>query len=445
MKRLMISAPASGSGKTVLTCGLLTAFQDRGISCESFKCGPDYIDPMFHTRVLGVPSRNLDLFLQGEEKARRTLNGQRAEMGLVEGAMGYYDGLNGTDKTSAWEISSLFHIPVILAVHPEGSSLTLAAQLKGILNFRNPCPVRGVIFMRCRESLFKRLKPVVERETGLEVLGYLPPMEEADLPARHLGLITAEEVKDFQERFRAVAAQLEQTVMLDRLLELAGEIQPQYEEIKLPPPDCTIAVARDEAFCFCYEDSLTALKEAGARLEFFSPLHDSCLPDADGLYLCGGYPELYACPLSNNLPLRESIRKKVSKGLPTVAECGGFLYLQEYLQSRDGIRYTMAEVLPGGGVPTEGLVRFGYAVLCPESDSLLFRAGDRIPVHEFHHWDSTNPGTDLQVEKADGSSWRCGICDDFLYAAFPHLHLGGELPLARRFTDAARAYHKEKA
>ena len=180
MKRLMISAMASGSGKTVLTCGLLAALTARGHAAQALKCGPDYIDPMFHEKVLGVPSRNLDLFLQGEDGVRRTLLKQKGDYVVVEGAMGFYDGVNGTDRASAWQVARTASLPVVLAIRPGGSSLTLAAQVKGLLTFRADSQIRGLVLTACRPSLYAHLAPILEEETGLPVLGYLPPMEEAN-------------------------------------------------------------------------------------------------------------------------------------------------------------------------------------------------------------------------------------------------------------------------
>ena len=436
--RLMISAMGSGSGKTVLTCGLLAALKRRGIACEAFKCGPDYIDPMFHTRVSGVPCRNLDLFLQGRKGLLKTLKAQRRPIALIEGAMGYYDGVAGTTQDSAWEIAREGRIPVILAVRPEGSSATLAAQIKGMMQFRDPDRIAGLILTVCRPALYDHLRPVLERETALPVLGYLPPMKEAELKSRHLGLWTAGEVADLRERLEAVAVQTEKTVDLDRLLSLCVSERlpgtlPSGPLMHTGKPACTVAVARDEAFCFYYEDSLDALREAGAELCFFSPIRDRHLPPCERLYLGGGYPELYARELSENTSMRESIAEALRGGLPVLAECGGFLYLQQSLEDPEGRRYPMAGVLPGEGIRTGRLQRFGYAWLKPEKDSLLFRAGETIPVHEFHYWDSTENGTDLPVEKPDGRRWKCGFVSPVMYAAFPHLHLGGELPLAARF------------
>ena len=437
-KRLMISAMGSGSGKTVLTSGLLAALTRRGVGCEAFKCGPDYIDPMFHARVLGIPSRNVDIFLQGFGGAGRTLAAQTRPFALIEGAMGFYDGVSGTTEASAWELAKTQNIPVILAVRPGGSSVTLAAQLRGMLAFRTPSPVAGMILTDCRSMLYEHLRPILERETGLPVLGYLPPMAEAALESRHLGLRTADEVEDLQARFRAIGEQLEKTVDIDRLLSLAAESGPIAPSAAKPEPTCVIAVARDEAFSFYYQDSLDALERAGAEIRFFSPLRDDDLPPCGGLYLGGGYPELYARALSENVSMRRSIREAVRTGLPTLAECGGFLYLQEALEDGEGVPHPMAGVLPGKGIKTGRLQRFGYAWLTPETDSMLFRAGERIPVHEFHYWDSTKNGAALPVEKPDGRHWRCGFTSPTLYAGFPHLHLGGELPLAERFAEAAK-------
>ena len=305
MKRLMLAAPASGSGKTVLTCGLLAALTARGIGAEAFKCGPDYIDPMFHQKVLGVPSRNLDLFLQGERGVQKTLAKQSRPVALIEGAMGYYDGVNGTDQASAWHLATAAKLPVVLAVRPGGSSLTLAAQIQGLQKFRPDSRLRGLLLTLCKPSLHAHLKPILERETGLPVLGYLPPLEAAHIESRHLGLQTAGEIQDLAQRFAQVAAQLEKTVDLDALLALADEVPDAPKtQGRQGPKTCTIAVARDEAFCFYYADNLDALEAAGAELVFFSPLHDEAPPKADGLYLGGGYPELYAAQLAQKTGMR---------------------------------------------------------------------------------------------------------------------------------------------
>ena len=268
MKRVMIAAMHSGSGKTVMTCGLMRAFSRRGMTVEGFKCGPDYIDPMFHRRVLGVPSRNLDLYLQGKFGVERTLKKQRGELAILEGAMGFYDGLNGTTEASAWAVADGADIPVILVVRPGGSSITLAAQIRGLMEFRQPSHIAGLILTDCKPMLFAHLRPILERETGLPVLGCLPPMEEANIPSRHLGLVTAAEIGHLSARFDAIAAELERHVDLLALLHLAVDVPctEPTEKQKDVPARCRIAVAMDQAFSFYYQDNLDELVAAGAEL-----------------------------------------------------------------------------------------------------------------------------------------------------------------------------------
>ena len=440
MKRFILTAMHSNAGKTVMTCTLLEAFKQRNIEVRSFKCGPDYIDPMFHSRVLGIPCRNLDLFLQGKEKMKETLFAHSGELAVLEGAMGYYDGMAGTDQNSAWEIASATGTPAVLIVRPKGVGVSLAAQIRGMMSFRPESGIRGILLSECGESLAGYLKPILERETGLPVLGYLPAMKEAELGSRHLGLMTADEIKDLSARIAVLAEQAQKTVDIDRLLEIAETAKStdwvSEKESRLSS-SCRIAAARDRAFCFCYEDSLEALRRAGAELVFFSPLEDTCLPEnIQGLYLCGGYPELYAEKLSCNSGMLQSIQHSIRQGLPVIAECGGFLYLQRELEDDQGRVWPMCGVLPGTGFRTKKLQRFGYQWLQAEKDSMLFRAGEKIPVHEFHYWDCSVNGNDLASVKPDGRQWPCAFADDRMYAAFPHLHLGGEYPLAERFVQA---------
>ena len=451
MKKIMLTAMHSGAGKTVMTCALLAALKQRGIDVRSFKCGPDYIDPMFHSRVLGVPSRNVDLFLQGQKGIERTFTRGSGELAVLEGAMGYYDGLSGTDTASAWDAASRFRIPAVLILRPKGTGVSLAAQVKGMMDFREDSMIRGLLLADCSPSLAAYLTPILTRETALPVLGYLPPMEEAVLGSRHLGLLTAAEIQDLSERMRILAEQMEKTVRIDDLLALAEEgvsFRPEeFEANKAENPEnpesaagrdrVRIAVAFDEAFCFYYEDSLDALREAGAEIVAFSPLHARALPEnIHGLYLGGGYPELYAAALADNGIMRTQIREAVRGGLPTVAECGGFLYLQDTLEDEKGNSRPMCGVFSGKGFRTERLQRFGYQYLESAEDSLLLCAGERVPVHEFHYWDCTENGSSLRAVKPDGRSWTCGCTSPSLYAAFPHLHLDGELPLAERFIQA---------
>ena len=448
MMQFLIAAPRSGSGKTTVTCAVLTALQRRGADPCAFKCGPDYIDPMFHRSALGVESHNLDLYLSAPDTVRRLYARYAAGHGaaVCEGAMGFYDGQGLTTRASAWELADTLGLPVLLVVQPKGASVTLAAQIQGLVSFRKNSHVSGILLNDCSEKLYKMLKALLERETGLPVLGYLPHLPDAALESRHLGLKTAGEIADLQQKIALLAQAAEENIHWEKLLSLCEQPAPAAAQIKQEhKKQCVkIAVARDEAFCFAYAETLDCLRTAGAELVFFSPVHDTALPeDICGLYLPGGYPELYARPLSENKTMRDAIRDAVNGGLPTVAECGGFLYLGQTLEDASGTAWPMAGVLPGKGVKVGRLVRFGYATLTARTDSMLFRAGERLPVHEFHHWDSTDNGTGFTAAKPNGKQWDCGFANEHFYAGFPHLYWAGTA-LPRRFVDAAAHYHQEE-
>ena len=442
MIRFLVAAPASGSGKTVLTCALLRAFRNRGLDPCAFKCGPDYLDPLFHRAVLGVESHNLDAFLCGEDRLHslfaQSCQGHGAA--VAEGVMGLYDGLGGvTHRASTWEVAQLLDLPVLLVLPARGGSLTLAAQLKGLRDFRPDSRIRGVILNQCSPSLCKALSPVIEQETAIPVLGCFPTQKAARIGSRHLGLLSPEEVGDLDRRLGELAQCLEENVDLDRLCALfQGEV-PAVQWEGRAEKRCRIGVARDRAFSFCYAETLETLARFGGEPVFFSPLRDKALPAGiGGLYLPGGYPELYAQALSENGEMRRAVGQAIRAGMPTVAECGGFLYLCEALHSPQGAPWPMVGVLPGEGADQGKLVHFGYATLMAEEDSLLFRRGESVPVHSFHHWDSTQPGNGFSLTKpVSGKTWREGYAGKNLYAAFPHLYFAGNPHLAQRFVEAA--------
>ena len=448
MIQFLLAAPRSGSGKTTMTCALLMALKRRGCAPCAFKSGPDYIDPMFHRAVLGVESRNLDLFFSAPETVR-TLYARGAVghgAAVCEGAMGFYDGLGGvSDRASAWHLADTLDLPVLLVVEPKGQSLTLAAELKGLKNFRTPSHIAGILLNNCTARMHALLAPMLEKETGLPVLGFLPKLPEAVIGSRHLGLYTAAEVENLQQKLALLADAVEEHIDWPRLLALCEKEPPALPvQPETPSARVRIAVAQDEAFCFTYAETLEAFRDAGAEVVFFSPLRDTALPEnIGGLYLPGGYPELHAKELSENTSLLREIKQKIESGLPTAAECGGFLYLGQSLTDAEGQSWPMAGVLPGEAKDAGRLVRFGYAALSADSDSLLFRAGESFPIHEFHHWDSTANGTALAAKKpVGGAEWRCGFVNEHFYAGFPHLYWAGT-PLPQRFAAAAENYRRD--
>ena len=437
--RLLIAGTGSGCGKTTVVCAILQALKNRGLDVASFKCGPDYIDPMFHSEIIGTPSTNLDLYFAGEQLARGLFLKHAAELNIIEGVMGYYDGLSmQSTESSSWHVAQTLDAPAILVVNGRGMALSAAAVVKGFQAMRTPHGIAGVILNRVSPMSYPQLKAVIEQECGVHVYGYMPTNEACSLESRHLGLVTAQEVSDLREKMQTLAAQAEKSIELDVLIALM-QAQPVLEA-DIPQAesiaDVRIAVARDKAFCFYYRDNLDLLEELGATLVPFSPLEDQELPECDGLYLGGGYPELYRERLSQNIPMRESVKNAVQSGLPTIAECGGFMYLTERTADAE-----MVGIFPTTCQDMKKLVRFGYAEFTAAEESLLFEPDDAVRGHEFHHWDAALPGQSLTARKPTGRSWTCAYTTDTLYAGYPHLYLMSNPKLAQRFI---RKCHERK-
>lgn len=445
LPRFMLAAPASGSGKTTLTCAVLKALMNKGLKTAAFKSGPDYIDPMFHSRVIGTKSRNMDLFMLPEETAKYLLakNGKDCDIAVLEGAMGFFDGMGTTLKGSAYDLARLTKTPVILVVNAKGAALSIAAMIEGFKNFRKDVNVAGAVLNNVTAMSYLFYKEAIEKETGIPLLGYMPHMENCNFESRHLGLVTAGEITGLQEIINTLAAQAEKSIDFDRLLEIAAAAPAltytdlQQEKIA----GVKIAVAYDKAFCFYYQDALELLESLGAELVYFSPLEDKQLPECDGLYLGGGYPELYAEVLQDNSSMRESVKNAVNSGLPCIAECGGFMYLMKAFRDKNGQVYNWAGVVDGETYMTQKLNRFGYVVLTAKRDNLLCKKGEQINGHEFHYSDSTNNGDTFAVAKASGTkAWEAVYTTLNLYAGYPHIHLWGNTEFAVNFVKACRAY-----
>ena len=438
--RLLFAAPASGSGKTTVVCGLLRALKNRGRAVRAFKCGPDFIDPLFHEQVVGVPSGTLDLFFSDEAQLRRLFcrHAAEAEVNLIEGVMGYYDGLGAaTEAASSYAVAKALDAPVILILDSRGQSLSALATLTGFLRFRSDSRIRGVIFNRMSEGVYAALAPEVEK-LGVRPLGFVPRCPELMIESRHLGLVTPGEITDLEQKLDALAALLEKTVDLNGLLALANEA-PDLDAPPAPPsppmPKTKIAVARDEAFCFLYRDNLDLLEDYGAELAFFSPLHDAALPQGTlGLILPGGYPELYARALAENEPMRRAIREAIENGLPCLGECGGFLYLHRELEDMEGRFWPMVGVLDARAYRTQKLGRFGYITLNAKEGTAFLPAGETVRGHEFHYFESESCGDALHAQKPTGSrGWDCGHAEGPLLMGFPHLYYPSNPLFIERF------------
>lgn len=453
--RILLTAGASGSGKTLITCGLLQVLTNRGISTASFKCGPDYIDPMFHSRVIGTKSRNLDTFFTSPEMTRYLLkkNARDCRIAVMEGVMGYYDGVGGiTSRASAYDLAVVTDTPVILIVNSRGMSVSLAAYVKGFLEYKSDSRIKGVILNQMSPMLYPRMKSLLEKELKITVFGYVPKMEDCVIESRHLGLVMPDEIPELRVRLGKLAGILEKTLDMDGILALADsapEIQvPDRETVMRTEMSLTervrIGVARDEAFCFIYEDNLRLLEEMGAELVFFSPIKDWCLPERlDGLLLYGGYPELNGAALERNVSMRNEIAERIRQGMPCLAECGGFMYLHEEMEGMDGNIYHMAGVIPGKVYRTPRLSRFGYITLSQKKAVLGSEDLGAVPAHEFHYFDSENCGGDFLAEKPQSNrSWDCIYGTQTMLAGFPHLFYYGNPRVPEAFLKQCLFYKK---
>ena len=466
---ILLTAPASGSGKTAAACALMAALRDRGLKVRACKCGPDYIDPMFHREVLGIDSKNLDLFFS--ERADLIREYERhtdgADITVTEGVMGYYDGMTlDSERASSYDVARTLGLSVLLVLPCRGASLSLAAVVKGIAEFREDSNLCGIILNRVSEMLYPRLKRMLEEELGkmgldIPVVGYLPEDPCFRMESRHLGLVTPQEMDGLKARMKEAGNLLARTVDLKLVREIAGKAvrnsgrEEGSEKIRDYVPvrrKIRLGIARDEAFCFYYKDNLTLLEDLGCILVPFSPLRDSALPDAlDGLILGGGYPELHGKELAENKGMLSSVREALEAGMPCLAECGGFMYLHEKLEDREGNVYSLVGRIRGRTYPTGKLVRFGYVRIrnreendsCPEeylpserirSSEEYILPGETIRGHEFHYWDSTDSGEDCAAVKPDGQrKWNCIHMEGNLFAGYPHLYLPSMRKFAERF------------
>lgn len=472
INRFMIAATKSGSGKTMITCALLQLIKDSGNKVSSYKCGPDYIDPMFHRKVLDVPSKNLDTFFTDEKiTAQLFLDGRSdGDFAVLEGVMGLYDGLGGIyEQGSSYHLAKVTQTPIILVVDAKGMGKSVLALIAGFLQYDTEHLIKGVLLNRMSKGYYDIIKPLIEQELSIKVVGYFPEQKDIRLESRHLGLVMPDELDDIKEQLDELAGRLKKTIDLDMLLGIAAEAEEICDSGNVDRDNCkiinieqkriqnqnetvNIAVAMDEAFCFYYEDNLRLLEKYGAKLQYFSPLHDTELPDnCDALLLGGGYPELYAKGLSENISMRNSIKTAFKAGLPTVAECGGFMYLHTYIhniseENADAQNYVfdMAGALDGECHFKGKLVRFGYIEL-EEKHSNFLPPDEKIRAHEFHYYDSTDNGADcIATKPATGRKYDCVISKDNYWLGFPHLYYPSNPHFAESFVGKAQEYRRNK-
>ena len=467
--RLVIAGTQSGVGKTTVTVGLIAALRQRGLAVQPFKVGPDYIDPSYHALAAGRPCRNLDTWMLPPRRVRSGFAraAGTADLALIEGVMGLYDGSGYDDESgSTAEVAKLLGAPVVLVLDAGKLARSAGAIALGYQRFDEGLPLVGFIVNRAAgERHGHGVAAAVERSTGLPVLGWLPREEGLQVPERHLGLIPTAEPGGWRDFTQAAGAAVARHLDLDRLLALARQAPSWKDEggrmkdeedrsnldssFILPPSSFggerpVIALARDEAFTFTYEDNLDLLRAAGAEVVCFSPLRDTCLPaQTAGILLCGGFPEVYAERLSANRTLHAALREAHHRGLPIYAECGGLMVLTEAIQEGSGGTHPMVGLLPGRCV-MGGRLTLGYRVARSAGGSWFLGEGEVVRGHEFHYsaWHGRPadlPPAYLLLPRSGATEARPeGARVGNLWASYVHVHFGAKPELAGRFVEACR-------
>jgi cobyrinic acid a,c-diamide synthase len=445
MKAIVIAGAASGVGKTTVATAIMGALTARGYKVQPFKVGPDYIDPSYHSVVCGVPCRNLDSWLLTSEAIQELFH--RATVGkdiaVIEGVMGLYDGAGGDDEAgSTAQLAKLLGLPVVLVVDASKASRSVGAMALGFKAFDPTLNLAGVILNGIAGDLHLELARPSLDHAGVRYLGYMPGRPEFTLPERHLGLIPTAEGRVAAEYYQHLATQAAATVDLDGLLAIAGDARvpeaPAHTLFPVVPvtPKAAIAVAMDQAFNFYYPDSLDLLTAWGAELVPFRLLEDTALPlNASGVYIGGGFPEMFAEPLAANVGMRASIRAAAERRLPIYAECGGLMYLGQGIEDLEGRYYAMAGVLPGQSVIKGTRLTLGYRTVKAIQNNCLLADGETVRGHEFH-FSSVQDNTatvSSAYEVLDQPGRREGFVVHNVLASYIHIHMGSKASLAPRF------------
>jgi len=453
--RVVIAGTSSGVGKTTISSGVMAALVKRGLAVQSFKIGPDYIDPSYHTHVTKRQSRNLDSYLLSDKVLVDSFlrASADAEISVIEGVMGLFDGLSGlSDVGSTASAARLLKAPVLLAIDAWSSARSIAAQVLGFNTFDPEVKIAGVILNRVAgEKHAQWCTQAIEKHTGVPVLGWLPKSDTVRMPERHLGLIPYIERRPETEKAVEMLAEfVGEHVELNRIVQIASSAPPfdyDVNPIRDERSKVRIGLALDEAFCFYYADAIDLLRACGAEIVNFSPIHDSSLPEGlDGLYLGGGFPEVFSSELERNESMRKSIKTLIEDGMPTFAECGGLMYLTRSITNFDGSSKRMIAVLDAETILTKKLT-LGYTLAHAVSDTILSRAGETLRGHEYHFSEIQSIPTDVrftyEMRRGNGivnhlEGWKVYNA----LACYSHTHFCSKPRTASRFAKACEAYSR---
>jgi cobyrinic acid a,c-diamide synthase len=447
-RRLVIAGIGSGVGKTTLTIGLMAALRRKGYAVQGFKCGPDYIDPSYHTAVTGRVSRNLDSWMLDHDLVKEIFcrGSQSADISVIEGVMGLYDGKNPlTNEGSTAEISMILDAPIILVVNCQSMARSAAAVVKGFQCFSPGVQIAGVIANKVgSEGHYKLVKEAIEQECHVPVLGYLKREELIEIPERHLGLIPSIERGELEPLFDSLAELVTANIDLDKLMELSTGSPVTFNGSLFPPnskpKQVKIAIAKDAAFNFYYPENLELLEAYGAEIVYFSPLAGETLPlDADGLYIGGGFPEEFAEQLMSNEDVKASIVRRIREGLPTLAECGGFMYLCESIEDTQGNLYEMVGLVPGKVKMQRKLAALGYREITGSKGNFLLGLQDHAKGHEFHY-SVFEPNADQEIQPAYETKGLRGTKQEGymqfnVVAGYTHFHFASSPNMIQRWID----------
>ncbi len=452
-RRLVIAGTGSGVGKTTMTIGLMAALRNKGYAVQGFKCGPDYIDPSYHTAVTGRVSRNLDSWMLSHDIVKEIFcrGSKDADISIIEGVMGLYDGKNArSNEGSTADTSMILDASIILVVNCQSMARSAAAIVKGFQCLTPGIQIVGVIANKVgSEGHYKIVKEAIEQECNVPVLGFLKREDIIEIPERHLGLIPSIERGELKPLFDRLAELITTHIDLDKLIELSSGNPVTYTETLFPstlkPQQVKIAIAKDAAFNFYYPENLELIEAYGAEIEFFSPLAGELVPtDADGLYIGGGFPEEFAEQLMRNKEVMASIVRGITGGMPTLAECGGFMYLSEAIEDTQGTSYPMIGLVPGKVKMQRKLAALGYREVTGNAGNFLLGPQDQARGHEFHYSVfEANEGQTFQPAyetKGLRGIKQDGYMNFNVIAGYTHFHFGSAPDMVQRWIDQCVLY-----